>query len=93
MTQGGKRDGAGRKPRFGADKTIAMRVPEPLKPLVDQWLADYRAIMDAVTRGDVAGAEVAARTHVEHVRTAIEQMHAAAPDRAVLKDGTTAPPS
>ncbi|KUR72015.1 GntR family transcriptional regulator [Novosphingobium sp. FSW06-99] len=56
-------------------------------------LADYRAIMDAVTRGDVAGAEVAARTHVEHVRTAIEQMHAAAPDRAVLKDGTTAPPS
>jgi len=44
MTQGGKRDGAGRKPRFGADKTIAMRVPEPLKPLVDQWLADYRAL-------------------------------------------------
>lgn len=44
MTQGGKREGAGRKPRFGADKTIAMRVPEPLKPLVDQWLADYRAL-------------------------------------------------
>lgn len=44
MTQGGKRAGAGRKPRFGADKTVAMRVPEPLKPLLDQWLADYRAL-------------------------------------------------
>lgn len=44
MTQGGKREGAGRKPRFGADKTIAMRVPEPLKPLLDQWLSDYRAL-------------------------------------------------
>jgi DNA polymerase V len=44
MTQGGKREGAGRKSRFGADKTIAMRVPEPLKPLLDQWLADYRAL-------------------------------------------------
>jgi DNA polymerase V len=44
MTQGGKREGAGRKPRFGGDKTIAMRVPEPLKPVLDQWLADYRAL-------------------------------------------------
>ncbi|MBV8047468.1 MAG: translesion error-prone DNA polymerase V autoproteolytic subunit [Paludibacterium sp.] len=44
MTQGGKREGAGRKPRFGADKTVAMRVPEPLKPLLDQWLADYRSL-------------------------------------------------
>jgi DNA polymerase V len=44
MTQGGKREGAGRKPRFGSDKTVAMRIPEPLKPLLDQWLADYRAL-------------------------------------------------
>lgn len=51
MTQGGKREGAGRKPRFGADKTVAMRVPEPLKPLVDQWLADYR-ILRTITRSE-----------------------------------------
>jgi DNA polymerase V len=44
MTQGGKREGAGRKPRFGTDKTIAMRIPEPLKPMLDQWLSDYRAL-------------------------------------------------
>jgi DNA polymerase V len=49
MTQGGKREGAGRKPRFGNDKTVAMRVPEPLKPLIDQWLVDYRAIR-SITR-------------------------------------------
>ena len=44
MTQGGKREGAGRKPRFGSDKTVAMRVPAPLKPLLDHWLEDYRAL-------------------------------------------------
>lgn len=44
MTQGGKRSGAGRKPRFEGDKTIAMRIPERLKPVLDQWLDDYRQL-------------------------------------------------
>lgn len=44
MTQGGKRQGAGRKSRFGGDKTIAIRVPAPLKPVIEQWLTDYRTL-------------------------------------------------
>nr|WP_294863868.1 translesion error-prone DNA polymerase V autoproteolytic subunit [uncultured Pseudogulbenkiania sp.] len=44
MTQGGKRQGAGRKSAFGGDKTVAMRVPEPLKPVLEAWLQEYRAI-------------------------------------------------
>lgn len=44
MTQGGKRSGAGRKPRFDGDKTVAMRIPERLKPVLDQWLDDYRQL-------------------------------------------------
>lgn len=44
MTQGGKRSGAGRKPRFDGDKTVAMRIPERLKPVLEQWLDDYRQI-------------------------------------------------
>lgn len=47
MTQGGKRQGAGRKPRFGTDKTVAMRVPEPLRPILETWLSDYRALRTA----------------------------------------------
>ena len=39
-------------------------------------LADYRAIMDAVTHGDVVGAAAAARSHVENVSTAIQDIHA-----------------
>ncbi|WP_245647554.1 GntR family transcriptional regulator [Novosphingobium lentum] len=34
-------------------------------------LADYRAIIDAVSLGDAAGAEQAGRTHVDHVRASI----------------------
>ena len=52
MTQGGKRPGAGRKSAFGGDKTIAMRVPEPLKPVIDSWLEDYRTFRTA-RLGDV----------------------------------------
>lgn len=44
MSQGGKRSGAGRKPLFEGDKTIAMRVPERLKPVIDQWLDEYRQL-------------------------------------------------
>lgn len=44
MAQGGKRDGAGRKSAFGGDKTVAMRVPEPLRPLLESWLAEYRQL-------------------------------------------------
>ncbi|QEL55345.1 LexA family protein [Chromobacterium paludis] len=40
---GGKRSGAGRKSGFGGDKTVALRVPEPLKPILQQWLDDYRS--------------------------------------------------
>ena len=40
-------------------------------------LADYRAIMEAVTRGDQAGAQAAAQSHVDHVREAILQILAA----------------
>jgi DNA-binding GntR family transcriptional regulator len=40
-------------------------------------LADYRAIMDAVTGGDLGAADQAGRSHVDHVRSAIEQIHAA----------------
>lgn len=64
MTQGGKREGAGRKPRFGADKTIAMRVPEPLKPLVDQWLADYRALR-TITHADAQNIRTLGKTLTE----------------------------
>lgn len=42
MGHGGKRQGAGRKSAFGGDKTVAMRVPEPLKPVLEAWLLDYR---------------------------------------------------
>ncbi|OHX11679.1 peptidase S24 [Chromobacterium sphagni] len=41
--RGGKRDGAGRKSAFGGDKTAPLRVPEPLKPILRQWLDDYRS--------------------------------------------------
>lgn len=41
-------------------------------------LADYRAIMDAVMRGDVAAAATAARNHVDHVGDAIDHLHGAA---------------
>ena len=41
--RGGKRSGAGRKSAFGGDKTVALRVPEPLKPILQQWLDDYRS--------------------------------------------------
>ncbi|WP_028534460.1 LexA family protein [Paludibacterium yongneupense] len=44
MTQGGRREGAGRKSSFGGDRTVAMRVPEPLKPVLERWLADYRTL-------------------------------------------------
>ncbi|UTH73510.1 LexA family transcriptional regulator [Chromobacterium sp. IIBBL 290-4] len=40
---GGKRASAGRKSAFGGDKTVALRVPEPLKPILQQWLDDYRS--------------------------------------------------
>lgn len=43
-TPGGKREGAGRKSRFGGDKTVAMRVPEPLKPVLENWLDEYRSL-------------------------------------------------
>jgi DNA polymerase V len=49
MTQGGKRSGAGRKPRFEGDKTVAMRVPERLKPIVDRWLDEYRQLIGLQT--------------------------------------------
>ncbi len=52
MTQGGKRAGAGRKSVFGGDKTIAMRVPEPLKPLIDTWLNEYRTLR-TITGGEI----------------------------------------
>ncbi|RXZ42643.1 LexA family protein [Crenobacter cavernae] len=45
MSQGGKRDGAGRKPRFEGDKTVAVRIPERLRPVLDQWLEDYRQLL------------------------------------------------
>lgn len=44
MAQGGKREGAGRKSAFGGDKTVPMRIPEPLKPVLDSWLAEYRQL-------------------------------------------------
>ncbi|KIA81459.1 peptidase S24 [Chromobacterium piscinae] len=40
---GGKRSGAGRKSAFGGDKTVAVRVPEPLRGILQQWLEDYRS--------------------------------------------------
>ncbi|PXX51066.1 LexA family protein [Aquitalea magnusonii] len=49
MAQGGKRDGAGRKSAFGGDKTVAMRVPEPLRPLLEDWLAEYRQLRSVKT--------------------------------------------
>jgi DNA polymerase V len=49
MAQGGKRDGAGRKSAFGGDKTVAMRVPEPLRPLLENWLAEYRQLRTVKT--------------------------------------------
>lgn len=36
-THGGKRAGAGRKPKFG-ERTIIMRVPESAKPMIDEML-------------------------------------------------------
>jgi DNA-binding GntR family transcriptional regulator len=42
-------------------------------------LADYREIMAAVAHSDAAAAEAAARRHVDHVREAIEQLHAISP--------------
>lgn len=42
--QGGKREGAGRKSRYGGDKTVAMRVPEPLKDVLENWLEEYRSL-------------------------------------------------
>lgn len=42
--QGGKREGAGRKSRYGGDKTVAMRVPEPLKDVLETWLEEYRSL-------------------------------------------------
>ena len=39
-------------------------------------LADYRAIMDAVVRGDVRAADQAGLSHVDHVRSAIEHIQA-----------------
>ncbi len=55
-SQGGKREGAGRKSRFGGDKTIAMRVPEPLKPVLESWLDEYRSLrsINHSSIGDIA---------------------------------------
>lgn len=39
-------------------------------------LADYRAIMAAVTGGDAEAAAAAGRNHTDHVRSAIEHIHA-----------------
>ena len=55
-SQGGKREGAGRKPRFGSDKTVAIRVPEPLKPVLENWLDEYRSLRNIShsSIGDIA---------------------------------------
>ena len=55
-SQGGKREGAGRKSRFGGDKTVAMRVPEPLKPVLENWLDEYRSLrsINHSSIGDIA---------------------------------------
>ena len=42
-------------------------------------LADYRAIMEAVMRNNAVAAQAAAHAHVEHVGTAIEQLHGGRP--------------
>lgn len=49
MAQGGKRAGAGRKSAFGGDKTVAIRVPEPLRPIIDNWLSDYKQLRTVST--------------------------------------------
>ncbi|GGY13217.1 LexA family protein [Paludibacterium paludis] len=52
MTQGGKRAGAGRKSAYGGDKTVAIRIPEPLKPVLEAWLGEYR-ILRSARGGDI----------------------------------------
>lgn len=62
MSHGGKRSGAGRKSSYGGDKTVALRVPEPLKPVLEDWLRDYRSWRTANS------------AHADDVRTLARQL-------------------
>jgi DNA-binding GntR family transcriptional regulator len=59
--------------------------------LVDGWrqrsLAEHRAILQAIIRGDAAGAEQAMRQHVSHVRATLMQGVGAAGDGALAHAG------